>query len=100
MKYNETSFGQRARNLREVIRHYETRSPVDYMVEGSVQKGGIIRVPKNIVENFMKLGYLDPICYFLIQDGSVLIMEKGLAEERIGGHFGDMLPRTNKKYKD
>ena len=82
---------KRARQFRETIRHFNTRSPIEKVVEVTVNKDNAIKIPRAIMQNHVKVGRYDKVCIFLTQDGSLLVMEKGMAEERLGREYGAML---------
>ena len=82
---------KRARQFRETIRHFNTRSPIEKVVEVTVNKDNTIKIPRPIMQNHVKVGRYDKVCIFLTQDGSLLVMEKGMAEERLGREYGTML---------
>lgn len=77
--------------LRSVIRTYNIRTPVEKMKEQSVLWDGSIKISPKDVSEHMNTGAKDTVCIFYLQDGSLLVMEKGLAKERLKDEYGEML---------
>ncbi|NMW84747.1 hypothetical protein HKO22_03180 [Peptoniphilus sp. AGMB00490] len=83
--------------IRSLIRTYDIRTPVEKMKEQQVLGDGSIRILPRDVTNHMIAGAKDTICIFYLEDGSLLLMEKGLAEERLKDEYGEILEQTTNK---
>ena len=80
--------------LRSVIRTYDIRTPVEKMREQEVNVTGILSISSKDVSEHLRAGAKDTICIFYLEDGSLLLMEKGLAEERLKDEYGEILEHT------
>ena len=78
-------------NVRQVVRTYDIQTPVETMKEQSVYFDGSIRIAKKDVSKHMMAGAKDTVCVFYLEDGSILIMEQGLAKERLRDEYGEIL---------
>lgn len=85
---------QKQTKLRNIVRTYDIRTPVEKMKEQEVGVNGTLYIsPKDVSEHLMA-GAKDTICIFYLEDGSLLLMEKGLAEERLKDEYGSILEHT------
>lgn len=88
---------QKETQLRNVVRTYDIRTPVEKTKEQEVTASGTLQIsPKDISEH-LGAGAKDTICIFYLEDGSLLLMEKGLAEERLKDEYGEILKHTRDK---
>lgn len=87
-KYNKNT------KIRKVIRTYDINTPVEAMKEQQVLLNGTINISSKDVSKHMMAGAKDTVCVFYLEDGSILIMEKGLAEERLKDEYGEILEHT------
>lgn len=78
-------------NIRQIVRTYDIQTPVEAMKEQSVYFDGSIRIAKKDVSKHMRAGAKDTICVFYLEDGSLLLMEQGLAKERLKDEYGEIL---------
>lgn len=78
-------------NVRQVVRTYDIQTPVEAMKEQSVYFDGSIRIAKKDVSEHMMAGAKDTVCVFYLEDGSILLMEQGLAKERLRDEYGEIL---------
>lgn len=87
----------RQSKIRRLIRTYDIRTPAEKMKEQQVLNDGSIKISAKDVTNHMIAGAKDTICIFYLEDGSLLLMEKGLAEERLKDEYGEILEQTEDK---
>lgn len=80
--------------LRNVVRTYDIRTPVEKMREQEVKANGVLVISSKDVSEHLRAGAKDTICIFYLEDGSLLLMEKGLAEERLKDEYGEILEHT------
>lgn len=85
-------------DIRQVVRTYDIQTPVENVKEQSVYFDGSIRIAKKDVSKHMRAGAKDTVCVFYLEDGSILIMEQGLAKERLKDEYGEII--TNKRNKN
>ncbi|MBU5669591.1 hypothetical protein KQI68_07030 [Peptoniphilus sp. MSJ-1] len=77
--------------IREIIRNYDMNTPIEKMKEKKIYQSGNLTIPQKIISEHMGAGYMDTICIFFLEDGSILLMEKGLAQERLKDEYGQIL---------
>lgn len=85
---------KKAFSIRKVIRTYDIRTPAERMKEQKVKFDGSISISPKDVSEHMHAGTKDTICVFYLEDGSLLLMEQGLAKERLRDEYGEMLGCT------
>lgn len=76
-------------NVRQVVRTYDIQTPVEAMKEQSVYFDGTVRISAKDVSEHMMAGAKDTVCVFYLEDGSILVMEQGLAKERLRDEYGE-----------
>lgn len=84
-------------DIRQVVRTYDIQTPVENVKEQSVYFDGSIRIAKKDVSKHMGAGAKDTVCVFYLEDGSILIMEQGLAKERLKDEYGEILKHKRNK---
>lgn len=85
---------QKQTKLRNIVRTYDIRTPVEKMKEQEVGANGALYISPKDVSEHLRAGAKDTICIFYLEDGSLLVMEKGLAEERLKDEYGEILEHT------
>lgn len=88
---------QKQTKLRNIIRTYDIKTPVEKMKEQTVGINGTLYISPKDVSEHLRAGAKDTICIFYLEDGSLLLMEKGLAEERLKDEYGEILEHTRNK---
>ncbi len=78
-------------NVRQVVRTYDIQTPVEAMKEQSVYFDGTVRISAKDVSEHMMAGAKDTVCVFYLEDGSILVMEQGLAKERLRDEYGEII---------
>lgn len=78
-------------DIRQVVRTYDIQTPVENVKEQSVYFDGSIRIAKKDVSKHIRAGAKDTVCVFYLEDGSILIMEQGLAKERLKDEYGEII---------
>lgn len=84
-------------DIRQVVRTYDIQTPVENVKEQSVYFDGSIRIAKKDVSKHMRAGAKDTVCVFYLEDGSILIMEQGLAKERLKDEYGEIIRSKRNK---
>lgn len=84
-------------DIRQVVRTYDIQTPVENVKEQSVYFDGSIRIAKKDVSKHMNAGAKDTVCVFYLEDGSILIMEQGLAKERLKDEYGEIIRSKRNK---
>lgn len=84
-------------DIRQVVRTYDIQTPVENVKEQSVYFDGSIRISKKDVSKHMRAGAKDTVCVFYLEDGSILIMEQGLAKERLKDEYGEIIRSKRNK---
>lgn len=77
--------------MRQVVRTYDIQTPVEAMKEQSVYFDGTVRISAKDVSEHMMAGAKDTVCVFYLEDGSILVMEQGLAKERLRDEYGEII---------
>lgn len=77
--------------MRQVVRTYDIQTPVEAMKEQSVYFDGTVRISAKDVSDHMMAGAKDTVCVFYLEDGSILVMEQGLAKERLRDEYGEII---------
>lgn len=88
---------QKQTKLRSIVRTYDIRTPVEKMKEQEVTASGTLKISSKDISEHLRAGAKDTICIFYLEDGSLLLMEKGLAEERLKDEYGEILEHTRNK---
>lgn len=78
-------------NIRQVVHSYDIQTPVEAMKEQSVYFDGTVRISAKDVSEHMQAGAKDTVCVFYLEDGSILVMEQGLAKERLRDEYGEII---------
>lgn len=84
-------------DIRQVVRTYDIQTPVENVKEQSVYFDGSIRIAKKDVSKHMNAGAKDTVCVFYLEDGSILVMEQGLAKERLKDEYGEIIRSKRNK---
>lgn len=84
-------------DIRQVVQTYDIQTPVENVKEQSVYFDGSIRIAKKDVSKHMRAGAKDTVCVFYLEDGSILIMEQGLAKERLKDEYGEIIRSKRNK---
>ena len=85
---------QKAFSIRKTLRTYDIRTPAEKMKEQQVRLDGSIMISPKVVTEHMHAGAKDTVCVFYLEDGSLLLMEQGLAKERLEDEYGKILEHT------